>query len=246
MSLTFVESTFDPLYRNILKEINTNWHFMDQGSPPWKPGDKRGYKEILNLGFELTNPVKNRIYSETRLVDYVYGDMFFDHLISGEYEGPTMDKILNYKPETRMFISTKGIPNQYSTQYGPKIKEQLPRVIKLLKEDPTSRRAVINILVLEDKKIWDISTRHEYPCCSMMQLFIRNNALHLLVNFRSNNMFNTVCYDVYLMTRWLMMIWEEEFPELELGSYYQQNGSSHFFGSEQQRVTAILDEVLEQ
>jgi len=42
------------------------------------------------------------------------------------------------------------------------------------------------------------------------------------------------------------MIWEEEFPELELGSYYQQNGSSHFFGSEQQRVTAILDEVLEQ
>ena len=141
-----------------------------------------------------------------------------------------------------MFISTKGIPDQYSTQYGPKIKEQLPRIIQLLKEDPTSRSAVINIRVPEDKKVWDILTRHEYPCCSMMQLFIRNNALHLLVNFRSNNMFRTVCYDVYLMTRWLMMIWEEEFPELELGSYYQQNGSSHFFGSEQQRVTAVLEE----
>ena len=139
MNSTYVRSTFDSLYRDILKDLDINWHFMDQGSSPWKPGDKRGYKEILNLSFELTDPAENKIYSESRLVDYVYGDMFFDHLISGEYEGPTLDKILDYKPETRMFISTKGIPDQYSTQYGPKIKEQLPRIIQLLKEDPTSR-----------------------------------------------------------------------------------------------------------
>ena len=246
MSHSLISGSFDTLYRDILQLLDQDYTYKDQGSPPWKPDDNQGYKEILGLTFELTDPENNRVLSESRNVDYDYAEMFFDHLMAGTYAGPTMEKILEYKPASKMFISTKGIPGQYSTQYGPKMKEQLPRVVELLKADPASRRAVIHILIPEDKQIWDVSTRHEYPCCSQLQLFIRDNRLNLMANFRSNNMFKTVCYDVYLLTSWLFSIWDEHFRGYELGSYIQQNASSHFFGSEQEGVTAVLEETVEQ
>ena len=85
--------------------------------------------------------------------------------------------------------------------YGPRIfdqrgHDQLRNVIFLLRTNPTSRRAVIQLFNSED-----IERRHtEVPCTCTLQFLIRRNRLHLITNMRSNDAYLGLPHDIFCFT----------------------------------------------
>ena len=104
-------------------------------------------------------------------------------------------------PHTKKFLDSGELPKTFSAAYGPKIKRQLPKVIKLLKNNKKSRWGIINILLEQDKTVWDWKTTMEYPCCINFQFNINDkDELCMHTNMRSQNIFSILPYDVYIFT----------------------------------------------
>lgn len=74
--------------------------------------------------------------------------------------------------------------------YGPRLRfrsgvDQIENVVRLLTEDPHSRRAIITLF----DPAADYATSKDVPCTNWMQFTTRNDALHLAVVMRSNDLF---------------------------------------------------------
>lgn len=177
-------------------------------------------REILQLGFMLSNPRNNR----NNRSDYEYAEEFFQWILSGERE--LSKRLLELNPWVERFVRTENLPEGFSASYAWKIKEQLPGIIKELKSKRDSRRGYINILYPNDQVILHTKTTHEYPCTVGIHLIARDR-LHMIVNMRSNNCLSVMPYDVYNFTRLQEYICEEY--DFKLGYYYHQMNSAHVY-----------------
>lgn len=74
--------------------------------------------------------------------------------------------------------------------YGPKLIDQLPYIIKTLKDDPSSRQAVVNIWRERPYLSADVA------CTLSAQFMIRKNKLHCIVSMRSSDIWLGVPYDI--------------------------------------------------
>lgn len=184
--------------------------------------------ELIGLGFELTDP-RNNMVLQNNTINYEYANDLLKFLLSSELYVEDFDdgNFAKKYPWTVGFTDKKSVPENYSTAYGPKIKNQLDRIIKLLKDEPDTRRALLHILIPEDKLVWDLETKHEYPCCNSIQFLIRNGKLNLFTQYRSNNIYKVLPYDLFLMSN--IMILVNDKLETELGSLYFHATSAHVF-----------------
>ena len=106
--------------------------------------------------------------------------------------------------------------------------QNLEKLKKELEKDIDSRRCTIVIGQPYHKtKNW-----HDIPCTQFLQVFIRDNKLHLCVNMRSNDIIFGLCNDVFnfaLFQQLMLNELREIYPDLELGSYYHITGSLHLY-----------------
>jgi thymidylate synthase len=175
--------------------------------------------EVVGLGFVLENPLENRNDHS----NYDYAEKFFRFVLSGEKT--LSQEVINANPWTTRFMDPKGLPDNFSTSYGWKIKDQLPKIIEELQEG--SRRAYLNILLEEDHIILGKTTTHEYPCTVGIHFMVRENQLNCLVQMRSNNIVKVMPYDVFNFTSLQAIVAKQ--IGLELGSYFHQVSSAHIF-----------------
>jgi thymidylate synthase len=108
--------------------------------------------------------------------------------------------------------------------YGERLHIQIPLLLKRLKQDITTRRAVINIYdgnkdLLPD--IWHI------PCTLVIQLLQQNRKLNLLYFMRSNDFMSGFVYDLY---HWALFqrIFASELG-IEVGRLFYFVGSLHAY-----------------
>ena len=226
-----ISDNYNQIYHKMLWDLNAKPDFQGLGE------DKK-YKERINVGFNLTDPSRFAVMSKSRSVDYKYAKDFWSFMRSGKEYLP--EEFIEEYPHAKRFLESGELPETFSSAYGPKIKRQLPRIIKLLKSNPDTRWAVINILLEEDKKIWDHKTTMEYPCCNTIHFMIRNGELHMMVSMRSNNMVIVIAYDVYLNIQLMEKVAKE--LKIPLGTYNHNVNSAHFFGKQQLLVNKILEE----
>lgn len=113
--------------------------------------------------------------------------------------------------------------------YGPRLfnlrgQNQIKNITKLLRTNPSSRRAVIQLFDAQDLKKID---RKEIPCTCTLQFFIRNKKLHMVTTMRSNDVFLGLPHDIFTFT----MIQEILARDLgvNLGSYSHFVGSLHLY-----------------
>lgn len=113
--------------------------------------------------------------------------------------------------------------------YGPRLFsmregiDQFQSILKLLKERPTSRRAVVQLFNAED-----IARHHkEVPCTTSFQFFIRENRLHMAVTMRSNDAYKGLPHDVFCFTMIQEMI--ARALGVCLGEYIHFAGSMHVY-----------------
>ena len=158
--------------------------------------------------------------SMTMVVEQPLGEPLISRLFIGgfkeleQYRLEMLDGILDFEIERGNWAYT----------YHSRMAEQVPFVIRDLKRNPSSRRAVIDI------RDWrhDAEEGNENPACLQhIQYFIRDGQLHCKVLFRSND----ACKATYMNAFALIMLQQRIAGELgvEMGTYTHRANSFHCY-----------------
>ena len=117
--------------------------------------------------------------------------------------------------------------------------DQVRNVIDLLRVNPQSRRAVVQLFNAED------ISRHyrEIPCTTTVQFMIRDNCMHMVTNMRSNDAYKGLPHDVFCFT----MLQEIMARSLgcELGLYKHFVGSMRLYQANRENAQQYLDEEVQ-
>jgi thymidylate synthase len=202
-------------------------------------------KELLNYNITLRDP-RNRLITmrdrNTKL-RYLLGEFIW--YLGG---AATPDDILPYSKFWAQITNVGGpegyvdgtINSNYGTRffghradtnvergYDDKV-SQWNTVIDILRKDKDSRQAIMNVHLPSDR--W--AGNKDVPCTLSLQFFIRDNALHLIVNMRSNDIILGFTNDVFQFTMLqeaMLLQLQQTYPELQLGFYYHNAGSMHIY-----------------
>lgn len=118
--------------------------------------------------------------------------------------------------------------------YGPRIAWQLRHVVEMLRADPGSRQAVVQVHEPGDTG----KGYPEDPCTLSLQFLIRGGRLHLVVTMRSNDLWLGTPTDVYMFT--LLQREMASVLGLHQGHYFHQAGSLHLYDRHRDREVPHL------
>ncbi len=127
--------------------------------------------------------------------------------------------------------------------YGPRIfrmrekVNQIENVIRLLKERPSTRQAVIQIFNAEDI----IEKHKDVPCTCTVQFLIREGKLHAITHMRSNDAFLGLPHDIFAFT-FLQEIVARSVA-VQLGTYKHAVGSLHLYDKDRQKARQYIEEA---
>lgn len=105
--------------------------------------------------------------------------------------------------------------------YGPHVLRQIEYAIACLKNDISSRQAVIGIWQTNPKASKDI------PCTLSLQFLIRNSILYTMVSMRSSDAWMGLPYDMFTFSCISRTV--ASALRVELGTCYITAGSSHIY-----------------
>lgn len=227
-------STLNASFQECISEL------LDYGFETQPRGEK--VKEIINYSIVTDNP-RNRVITFTERktsMRYLLGEFIW--YLSGS---PNVHDINMYSKFWDAIAKEDGTVN---SNYGTRIFghsklypfNQWNKVKELLHKDKDSRQAIIRINHADDYTY----ANHDVPCTLTLQFFIRNNALQLVVNMRSNDIWRGYCNDQFQFTmlQELMMLELREFyPDLELGKYYHNAASMHLYELHFEAAKKILN-----
>lgn len=125
--------------------------------------------------------------------------------------------------------------------YGPRLfgtdgQDQVANVIQLLRESPTSRRAVIQLFSAADISV----RRKEIPCTTTLQFIARGDSLHMITNMRSNDAYKGLPHDIFCFTMIQEII--ARALSLEVGAYHHMVGSLHLYENDVADAQALVSE----
>lgn len=128
--------------------------------------------------------------------------------------------------------------------YGPRLfgdedGNQIDRVVEQLRQKPSSRQAVVQLL-----RASDLSTgQKDVPCTVALQFLVREDRVILIVFMRSNDILWGLPHDVFAFT----MLQEIVASELghDVGSYVHHVGSLHLYEDRLNDAQAFLAEGLQ-
>lgn len=129
-----------------------------------------------------------------------------------QYRQEMMDGILDFEVERGNWHYT------YHQRYAPYLED----VIKLLQDDPTSRRAVISI---RDNEL-DLGSG-DPACLQSIQFMIRNKKLHCFVLFRSNDGVRAAFMNAFALTE--LQKYVADRLGVRVGSYIHRANSFHCY-----------------
>lgn len=129
-----------------------------------------------------------------------------------QYRQEMMDGILDFEVELGFWHYT------YHQRFAPYLED----VIKILKDDPTSRRAVISI---RDNDA-DINSG-DPACLQSIQFMIRDKKLHCFVLFRSNDGVRAAFMNAFALTELQKCVADQ--LGVKVGSYIHRANSFHCY-----------------
>lgn len=194
--------------------------------------------EISSLSYKVFDLSSFQFKNESvGRLDYNYANLFYEWMVGGCTDNST---ILEQYPGIARFMEkpkSDGLPENFNTFYGPRILLQLPYIVKELKENTTTRRAVISILDKDDLLLLDTDETLEFPCCDSATFFIRENKLHTHLHMRSQNMGQVLKLDMYLWGRFTCELAQE--LQIELGSLTSSIVSAHVFKKDFEYIKSL-------
>lgn len=151
-------------------------------------------KEFTNVIFTVKDVINNNIINIRNIsYEYILAELIW------YFSGSNSVDFIGQFGDMWNKISDDGVTN--NSAYGYILKEkfgfdQIEKIIELLKKDPTSRRAVLNINSA-NKSV--IETKDE-PCTISIQFLLRNGRLNCTTVMRSNDLYFGLPYDAIFFT----------------------------------------------
>ena len=195
-------------------------------------GDKVGNtKELSNVHLCLTNINNNIVSIRDLSPEYLFGELLW------YFNGDNSLKFISQFSSFWNNISDDG--ETCNSAYGYLIKyahgyDQLEKVIKILKDDPNSRRAKININYPNER----VDQTKDEPCTMSIHFYIRNNKLHCSVIMRSNDIWFGFPYDVAFFTELQKYVADQ--LGIAYGYYYHYDVSLHAYEKDFEKLSKIV------
>jgi thymidylate synthase len=119
--------------------------------------------------------------------------------------------------------------------YGPRIRPQMPNVIRRL-DDQDSRQAVAQIW----DPLYDNSSlgRRDLPCTLSFQFLLRNGKLEMVTTMRSNDAWLGLPYDVFQFTQLQATV--ANVLSVGVGTYTHNVGSMHIYESDLEKTENVF------
>ncbi|HWE07463.1 MAG TPA: thymidylate synthase [Rhizomicrobium sp.] len=194
-------------------------------------------RELLAHGFTLERPRQRRIMTPERRWSFPLALGEFCWHASGAND---LSSIAYYAPRWREFSDDRQRID--GSCYGTRIfgamdggPSQWDRLLKLLIQDPASRRAVLDLQSFGPALTNDA---RDVSCTLGIQFFARGQRLHAAVNMRSNDIIWGLPYDVFLFTMLQELL--ACTLQLDLGCYFHFVGSLHLYEHHIPLATRIL------
>ena len=221
----FSAGTLDDLMRSVIEEILANGGRINP--------TKGAATELTGVLLEVTNPRARLSRTETRGKPYsCLGELCW-------YLAKTNDLgfISYYIPAYKKYADGDEIFGGYGPRlFDWKGEDQWTNVTSILKNNPDSRKAVIQLFDARDI----LEEHNDIPCTCTLQFMIRHNQLHMFTNMRSNDAFWGLPHDIFSFT----MLQEIMARTLcvELGTYKHIAGSLHLYDPSKKAAQKFLDE----
>jgi thymidylate synthase len=204
---TLRRAFFGDLWHDLLGEL------LDQVDDTSPRGMKT--KEIVNMHLELTNPRCNILGTPERNLGYKFMVAEWLWIWFGHKD---VETIAQYNKNIAQF-SDDG--KTFNGAYGPRIIESWGYVERVLKKDPDTRQAIIDIYRRPSETTKDVS------CTLTVQFLLRNKRLHAIVNMRSSDTWLGLPYDFFVFS--MLQNTMGALLNVRLGSLFFNLGSSHLY-----------------
>ena len=176
-------------------------------------------KVLFNQGFNILNPLDNKIDTDFRKWSNKYANREWDWYLSGN---PNAEEISTFAPIWKRMMDEKGnVRSNYGWQW--KRNNQLDKIISILKENNNTRQAAISIY---DGKEIDTYSK-DTPCTYAVQFTILNNKLDMSVLMRSNDLWFGFCNDQYCFSKLQELVANR--TGFEVGTYFHFAHNLHLY-----------------
>lgn len=116
--------------------------------------------------------------------------------------------------------------------YGPRTADQVSYVLDLLRQDPTSRQAVLSIW-----RASDLRRDGDKPCTLTMQFLLRNDELECHVTMRSQDVWLGLAMDLFMFTQLQHTL--ANMLGIRAGRFVHHVGSLHAYERDFERIDAL-------
>lgn len=142
------------------------------------------------------------------------------------------DRDVNYIGAFSNFWShiTNPNSNEINSNYGSLVfnAKQFGWVVDSLVADKNSRQAIMFF----NQPKFQFEGNKDFVCTMYANFFIRNNALNMKIQMRSNDIFYGLTFDAPFFSFLQQSVYlklKETYPDLELGMYYHYADNLHFY-----------------
>lgn len=193
--------------------------------------DENMTAELINANLCLTDPTMNTMCECIRKMPIRYA---IGELLWYNSRNTTAESI---EPFSKFWAKIAEPDGTVNSNYGHCIRDkfgfdQWEMVKELLKNNPTSRQAILHIK--EARNIIENPTK-DLNCTIALQFILRNNKLDMITTMRSNDIWLGLPYDVFNFT--CMQIQMAMELNVEIGNYYHNVGSLHLYKKDVEKLT---------
>ncbi|MCW6007784.1 thymidylate synthase [Micromonospora sp. CPCC 205371] len=196
--------------------------------------------ETTNVSITIRNPIARTPYLATRRANIVFNHAEALWYLSGRDD---LDMIAHYAPRLRG-LSQDG-KTLTGTAYGPRLfapsapdgRNQLDRVLTLLRGDPDTKRAAM--LIMRPDELADPGNP-DVACTLALQLMLRAGQLHMTSYMRGNDAMIGLLGDTFAFT--FIQEFAARLLGVEAGTYAHHVGSMHINALDVAKVEHILAE----
>lgn len=212
-------SHIDMLYLTICKDL---LHALKVGNT----------RELNNVKLHLTNIDNNIVSVRGISPSYLFGELVW--YFTGRNETAFISKFSKFWEKISDDGKTANSAYGYLMKYAFGF-DQIEKVIELLKKDPESRRAKINLNTPRK----NVDSTLDEPCTMFLHFMIRNGKLHCTAVMRSNDIWFGFPYDVAFFTELQKYIADK--LGVGYGEYTHFACSLHMYDKDADKIEKIVE-----
>ncbi|WP_411132983.1 thymidylate synthase [Streptomyces sp. C10] len=191
-------------------------------------------REVLDLTMRLTQPRARLLYAPpARILNPAFAVAETVWHLSGS-DDPW---IFDYNGRLRQYADDGVLRGAY----GPRMRnwggevDQLHRVVEILKGDPDSRRATIQLY----DPARDTAGHKDVPCTLGFRFHLRGGRLHMSTTMRGQDVWIGMPYDLFFFTTLHELV--AGWLDVDLGEYHHHVDSLHIYERDIEKADALTD-----